>query len=177
MALLCARNWRMYQEIQVFLTSWSAPTQRSRLNHILITEYGLRHNTCYIKWSPESYRAYSTCTRGIKRQHRATQINHRITTSMTAWRTSSSSITAPLVKIGCEHDLLAVFRHKVRILWRKINRGEYKSTQQTPPRPTGGEMTCTTHNKHILLIMQLMVCNPFPTQPTIGSSLVVRTTP
>ena len=34
-------------------------------------------------------------------------------------RTSSSSITAPLEKLGCGHDLLAVFWHKVRILWRK----------------------------------------------------------
>ena len=71
---------------------------------------------------------YSTCTRGIKRQHRATQNNHRITTSMTAWRTSSSSITAPLDQLGCGHDLLVVFWHKVRILRRKSTRVEYKST-------------------------------------------------
>src|SRR6185312_7035777 len=102
---------------------------------------------------------YSTCTRGIKRQHRATQINHRITTRMTAWRTSSSSITAPLDQLGCGHDLLIVFWHKVRILCIKINKGEYKSTQQAPPRPTGGEMTCTTHIEHNALAMQLMVYN------------------
>ena len=29
--------------------------QRSRLNHVLITEASLRYNTCYIKWSPKSY--------------------------------------------------------------------------------------------------------------------------
>ena len=96
---------------------------------------------------------------------------------MTVWRTSSSSITAPLDQLGCGHDLLVVFWHNVRILWRKINRGEYKSTQQAPPHPTGGEMTCTTHIEHNALAMQLMVCNPFPTQPTVGSSLIVRTTP
>src|SRR4026207_1201884 len=97
--------------------------------------------------------------------------------SIATCRTSSSSITAPLDQLGCGHDLLVVFWHKVRILWRKINRGEYKSTQQAPPHPTGGEKTCKTHIEHHALAMQLMVCNTSPTQATMGSSLVVRTTP
>ena len=31
--------------------------QRSRINHVLITEASLRYNTSYIKWSPKLYKA------------------------------------------------------------------------------------------------------------------------
>ena len=53
---------------------WSAPTQRSRLNHVLITEASLRYNTCYIKWSSKSYRAlFNTYMRGKVTTQRYTE--------------------------------------------------------------------------------------------------------